>query len=214
MERDMDTPDCHREKTSVAVDCPGSLESVEDVIGMLANNMGFANFLSIISTTDDPKLKGLFSECSLKIYCLLKREDFQNWFNKYGKKQPQLYVILFMRIDSISTQLAAMAQNSSVMAKIDANEGHKLKSDPRITNAIRIVFLLNRELEDKYMMGAIFQDIPRITPDASNPDKRASKLQKISETAANQTSHGEEEEKSTPPNKKKSPRKPNGPGGL
>jgi hypothetical protein len=104
--------------------------------------------------TEDPKLKCLFSETSLKIYCLLNRDTFQTWFNKFGKQQPQLYDILFVRVDSIAMQLGTMAQNSGVVSKINAKQAHKLKNDPRVIIVVRTIFLPTRELEDELFLVA------------------------------------------------------------
>jgi hypothetical protein len=157
---------------------------------MLSNNMNFANLMSVTPEGSDPEYKGLFAEASLRMYSLLKSKDFNQWFDRNAKRQPQLYVILFMRADAIFSQLGAMAQNSRVIEFSKTNQPHQLKGEPWINNVIRIIILFTRELQEKMVMGAVYVEVPRVTPDAANPDLQASKIQKILDGSATPTARG------------------------
>jgi hypothetical protein len=169
MDRELETPDCQREKVPVAVERPGSIECVQDVVELFANDVNWANIMFIVSDSSDPEVKTLFYQCALKMYRKLKNKEFQVWFDRYGKRQPQLYLILACKADQISTELASFAQHSSVIEVMRARQAHKLRTNPKLQNIVRLVFLFDRELSDKIALGSIFvslqmQQTPRFKP--------------------------------------------------
>jgi hypothetical protein len=182
VEKDLDAPDCQREKVDALVERAGCLEKIDDVTSMASNNINWASLVVVPVIPTSPKLKCIFSSCSQRIYCLLKSTEFKDWALNTLSRQPHLYVTFFLKLDAVWVMLAKMALNSNTIEYMKDHKAAKLKQNKYLQQAVRITWLFEKEVNDKISMGYVFGDVPRITPDAHNPDIQASKAQK---TAAN-----------------------------
>ena len=191
LDRDLNAPDAQREKVLAAVERPGSLETIQDLIEMCANNIEFAVAMAIPKVEGHPELKCLFSECSLKLYKLFKSSNFLGWYMAMLKRQTHFYSIGFTKLDSSFCQLSSLVQHNKTIERIKARKAHLLIDDDRLHQAFRVIWLFIQEVKDKMSMQSIFRDVPLICPDSHNPDIQASKMQKTSETdSGNPTARG------------------------
>ena len=122
-------PESQRSATNVTIARSESLSSIDDVKAMLANNVPFSGL--IVSPTGisrgGPVL--IFMACSYILYLLLKSSEFLHWEAKFCTKQLQLYVILFMTIDTVFSTLAMVALNSANVAWVIAGHQSQLFGD-------------------------------------------------------------------------------------
>jgi hypothetical protein len=97
VEKDLDAPDCQREKVDALVERAGCLEKIDDVTSMASNNINWASLVVVPVIPTNPKLKCIFSSCSQRIYCLLKSTEFKDWALNTLSRQPHLYVTFFSK---------------------------------------------------------------------------------------------------------------------
>jgi hypothetical protein len=87
---------------------------------------------------------------------------------------------VFLKLDAVFVQLATCALSSNTIELLKDRQAAKLRNNRHLAQAIRVTFVFEREVEDRMTVGISFSDVPRITPDANNPEIRASKAAKIS----------------------------------
>jgi hypothetical protein len=138
---------------------------------MMANNIRFAGSLFVprLHPTGGPVV--IFIACSYMLYFHVKSEEFQVWIKRFKSQQPQLYVIIFTKLEAIWCALSAAAHNARNINFVMDGKFTKLKEDERFAQAVRITYLFIQQTNDMMSTGSYFRDIPALTSDSVNPEK-------------------------------------------
>ena len=105
------------------------------------------------------------------LYFHIKSEEFQAWMKRFKSQQPQLYVIIFTKLDAIWCALSAAAHNAKNVSFVMDGKFSRLKDDERYAQAVRVTYLFIQQTNDMMSTGSFFRDIPALTPDSVNPEK-------------------------------------------
>ena len=107
LELEMGMADIHRSKPKTTSPRVGSLASMKDISVMLANATTFGSILTLPSGT--PNHKVAYADIYNQLYWFAKTTKFVEWEEKFSSVQPQLYIIFFRILDSISVLLSDFA---------------------------------------------------------------------------------------------------------
>ena len=138
---------------------------------MMANNIRFFGSLFV------PRLhpKGgpvvIFVACLYLLYFHVKSQEFQAWVARFKAQQPQLYVIIYTKLEAIWCALSAASYNTRNVRLVLDGKFAKLKDDERYAQAVRVTFLFIQQTSDMISTSSYFRDIPALTPDSVNPEK-------------------------------------------
>ena len=169
-EVDLNVPDAQRTKANALIETIGSLSNLADCKSLAANNIALAGLFVVPKVASSGGPVCLFQLLNYKIYMLLSSANFIGWAERTKAQQPQLYAIVFTKIESIWVSLASFASNSAAVSKMLAGDLRSLKSNQFLVQAVRGVHLFLQQTQDLISMGSFYRDVPAITPAQFDPE--------------------------------------------
>lgn len=168
IEGDLEVPDAQRTKTKVTSIRNGYLSSMNDVVVMMANAIGFGPLIVIPQGRDEKKTPVIIAIIA-RLYLFTKSKRFQKWEARFTEQQPQFFIIFFKTLDSVFNIVASFAQHSSNITYSLEKKIDKLSKDGRLNEAVYLAWMFEKEVKNKIAMDSYYSDVPRITPDKYNP---------------------------------------------